>query len=77
MKFLILICLICIGYFCLFLSFRKILTNKLLREHQLEWNKIKSNMKKAGKTDTEIFSAYAVYIKQLQNGLCGKYIPKY
>lgn len=52
-------------YFVIFLINDKIHVKKLLKEHQLEWNKIKQELVVDGKTEVEILDKYAEYIEYL------------
>jgi hypothetical protein len=43
----------------------KMHVKKLLKEHQLEWDKIKQELVNDGKTEAEISDKYAEYIEYL------------
>lgn len=52
-------------YFVIFLVNDKIHVKKLLKEHQLEWDKIKQDLVNKGKSDIEILEKYTEYIEYL------------
>jgi uncharacterized protein YoxC len=52
-------------YLVVFFVNDKIHVKKLLKEHQLEWDKIKQELVDDGKTEAEISEKYAEYIVYL------------
>lgn len=52
-------------YLVVFFLNDKIHVKKLLKEHQLEWNKIKQELVNDGKTEVEILDRYDEYIEYL------------
>ena len=61
----ILILVFAILYYIVFRINDKIHTNKLLKEHQFEWDKIKQELVSNGKTKEEISDKYLEYIEHL------------
>ena len=77
----------CFGFFALFFIGYSIYywlvdmrTQKLLKEHQEEWDKIKAELEEKGADDIEIADAYAHYLDSListRDAQCGACFPSF
>lgn len=65
--------------FVIFLINDKIHVKKLLKEHQIEWNKIKQELVGDGKTEAEIsdkYNEYIVYLWETRDTKYGACFPR-
>jgi hypothetical protein len=65
-------------YLVVFFLNDKIHAKKLLKEHQLEWNKIKQELVNDGKTEVEISEKYVehiIYLRETRDTKYGACLP--
>ena len=60
-------------YYIVFRINHKIHTNKLLKEHQLEWDEMKQKLKDKGATEQDILEKHLEYIEHLRDTRHQKY----